>query len=306
MKLFSKLSEGLRKTSTQLGDGVAAVFTHRKLDGAVIEELEELLIMADMGVKTSAAIAAEIAENRYDKDIAPEEIKALLAAAIARRLKPVEKPWTVEGQTPRVVLVVGVNGNGKTTAIGKLAYQLRQAQKKVLLVAADTFRAAAVEQLAEWAKRSGATFARGAENADPASVAYAGVEKAMKEQADIVLIDTAGRLHTKQGLMAELEKIIKVIGKLIPGAPHQVIQVLDATTGQNAVTQLREFQKTAGVTGIIVTKLDGTAKAGILVALAEEFKLPIHAVGVGEGVEDLQPFEAEFFARALVGDKSAS
>jgi fused signal recognition particle receptor len=300
MRFFSKISEGLKKTSSQLGEGLASIFTQRKLDAGVLEELEDLLIMSDMGVKTSAAIVAEIAEGRHDKDIGAEEISSLLADAVSRRLTPYATPLEFSA-APSVVLVVGVNGNGKTTTVGKLAAHYTNEGKKVMLVAADTFRAAAVEQLEAWAERSGAEFMRGAENADPAAVVYAGVERALSQKADIVFVDTAGRLHTKQNLMAELEKIIKVIRKLIPDAPHHVIQVLDATTGQNAVLQLREFQKTSGVTGIIVTKLDGTAKAGIIVALADEFKFPIHAIGVGEGAEDLQPFDAGVFARALVG-----
>ena len=200
-----------------------------------------------------------------------------------------------------MILVVGVNGNGKTTTIGKLAHGYKQAGNSVMLVAADTFRAAAVEQLQRWSERAGVAFVRGAENADPASVAYAGVERAVAQKVDVVFIDTAGRLHTKENLMAELTKITKVIRKVIPDAPHQVIQVLDATTGQNALAQVKAFREVAGVTGLVVTKLDGTAKAGIVVALAEQFKLPIHAIGVGEGAEDLQAFSAEDFARALVG-----
>ncbi len=296
MNLFSRLI----KSSSQLGEGIAAVFTKRKLDRAALESLEELLIMSDMGVKTSAAITLELAEGRHDKEISEEEIKALLAGFIAGRLDPYAKPLHL-GASPTIMLVVGVNGNGKTTTVGKLAAHYKNEGKKVMLIAADTFRAVAVEQLEQWAKRSNTMFVRGPDNSDPASVVYAGIERALAEKANIVLIDTAGRLHTKQNLMAELEKMIKVIRKLIPEAPHHVIQVLDATTGQNAVTQLREFQKTAGVTGIIVTKLDGTAKAGIIVALADEFRLPIHAIGVGEGADDLQPFSAKEFAHGLIG-----
>ncbi len=228
----------------------------------------------------------------------------VLAEAIARRLEPYATPLVLEKNTAiscQVVLVVGVNGNGKTTTIGKLAHQLRAQGKKVTLVAADTFRAAAVEQLQVWATRTGAEFVRGVTNADPASVAYQGVEAAIKSGADVVFVDTAGRLHTKDELMAELAKITKVIRKLIPDAPHHVLQVLDATTGQNALAQIKAFHEVAGVTGLVVTKLDGTAKAGIILALAEQFKLPIHAIGVGEGVDDLQPFTASDFARALVG-----
>ncbi len=298
MSWFARLSQGLKKTTESIG----AVLTKRRLDAATLGELEDHLVMADMGVATAAAIVAEIARDRVDSDITDEALKGLLAAAIEKRLAPYAVPLdAAQADGLRVVLVVGVNGNGKTTTIGKLAHQLTGAGKKVVVVAADTFRAAAVEQLQRWSERSGCEFVRGAENADPASVAYVGVEKALAVQADMVFIDTAGRLHTKDNLMAELAKIRKVIAKLMPDAPHAVIQVLDATTGQNALAQVKAFRELAGVTGLVVTKLDGTAKAGIVVALAEQFTLPIHAIGVGEGAEDLQPFVAEDFARALVG-----
>lgn len=297
MSWFDRLSQGLKKTTESIG----GVFTKRKLDAATLEELEELLILSDMGAATSAAVVAELAQGRVDKDIEENEIKQLLAASIAKRLAPYAVPLETTNPTPNIILVVGVNGNGKTTTIGKLAYALAREGKKVTVVAADTFRAAAVEQLQRWAERAGCAFVRGADNADPASVAYAGVEKAIAEKAQVVFIDTAGRLHTKEHLMAELSKITKVIRKLVPDAPHAVVQVLDATTGQNALAQIKAFRDVAGVTGLVVTKLDGTAKAGIVVALAEQFKLPIHAIGVGEGAEDLQPFAADDFARALVG-----
>lgn len=303
MSWFKKLSGGLRKTADALG----GVFTSRTLDKATLEALEERLILADMGAATASALVAELAAARPDSTLAEDEIRQLLAAAIARRLAPYAVPLAfaapvVGGATaPYVVLVVGVNGNGKTTTIGKMAHQLAGTGKRVTLVAADTFRAAAVEQLAHWSARAGCHFVRGAENADPASVVYAGLEQALAQHADVVFIDTAGRLHTKENLMAELEKIIRVIKKLLPEAPHAVLQVLDATTGQNALAQVRAFGQAAGVTGLVVTKLDGTAKAGIVLALAEQFALPIHAIGVGEGAEDLQPFAADDFARALVG-----
>lgn len=297
MSWFKKLSDGLRKTT----DSIGAVFTKRKLDAATLEELEETLILADMGAATASAVVAELAYGRVDKDIGEDEIKQLLAAAIAKRLAPYAVPLDHAVASPTVVLVVGVNGNGKTTTIGKLSHSLTSEGRRVMVVAADTFRAAAVEQLQRWSERAGCSFVRGAENADPASVAYAGVEKAIAEKADVVFIDTAGRLHTKENLMAELSKISKVIKKLLPDAPHAVVQVLDATTGQNALAQVKAFGEVAGVTGLVVTKLDGTAKAGIVVALAEQFKLPIHAIGVGEGAEDLRPFAADDFARALVG-----
>jgi len=297
MSWFNKLSAGLKKTST----GISEVFTKSKLDDATLEELEDLLILSDMGVSVARSVTAEIGEKRHDKEVGGDELRGLLADAIALRLEPYAKPLSLSGAKPCVVLVVGVNGNGKTTTIGKLAHLLTREGDKVALVAADTFRAAAVEQLKVWAERSGALFTSGAENADPAAVAYQGLESAMKAGADIVFIDTAGRLHTKENLMAELQKITKVIRKLVPDAPHHVIQVLDATTGQNALAQVKAFREVAGVTGLVVTKLDGTAKAGVVVALAQEFKLPIHAIGVGEGAEDLQPFQAVDFAKALVG-----
>jgi fused signal recognition particle receptor len=297
MNWFSKLTSGLKKTST----GITEIFTKEKLDEATLEELEELLILSDMGVGTATAITEEIGRQRHEKDLSGEALRDMLAHAIATRLEPYALPLKTEGSTPRVVLVVGVNGNGKTTTIGKLAHQLRGEGKKVALVAGDTFRAAAVEQLKVWADRAGAIFHAGAANADPASVAYQGLEAAIKAGADVVFIDTAGRLHNQDNLMAELAKITKVIRKLVPDAPHDVLQVLDATTGQNALAQLKAFKDVAGVTGIIVTKLDGTAKAGVVLALAQEFKLPIHAIGVGEGADDLQPFTAQDFARALVG-----
>ena len=297
MSWFKKLSDGLKKTTDSIGD----VFTKKKLDQATLDELEELLILADMGGATAAAIVTELAEGRVDKDIDAAEIKRLLAASIAKRLAPYASPLVTTNASPCVVLVVGVNGNGKTTTIGKLAYSLGAQGQKVMMVAADTFRAAAVEQLQKWSERAKCAFVRGAENADPAAVAYAGLEQAIAQKADVVFIDTAGRLHTKTDLMAELSKITKVIRKLVPDAPHAVIQVLDATTGQNALAQVKAFKDVAGVTGLVVTKLDGTAKAGIVVALAEQFKLPIHAIGVGEGAEDLQAFAAEDFAQALVG-----
>ncbi len=298
---FKKLSAGLRKTT----DSIGAVFTKRKLDKATLAELEETLILADMGTAAAASVVAELAAGRVDHDLEGHEIKGLLADILARRLAGVEAGELFHVKqsqvVPQVVLVVGVNGNGKTTTIGKLAHRLTQQQRRVMVVAADTFRAAAVEQLERWSERAGCDFMRGSPNADPASVAYAGVEKALEVGAEVVFIDTAGRLHTKENLMAELSKITKVIKKLIPEAPHAVLQVLDATTGQNALAQVKAFREVAGVTGLVVTKLDGTAKAGIVVALADQFKLPIHAIGVGEGAEDLQPFVAADFARALVG-----
>ncbi len=257
--------------------------------------------MADVGAVMAAEIVAEIAQGRVDKDISENEVKALLASAIARRLAPCTTPLDITSAPPHVIVMVGVNGNGKTTTIGKLAHHYQRLGKRVMLAAADTFRAAAVEQLQQWAARANVPCVTGAANSDPAALAFQATERAVKERVDLLLIDTAGRLQTKAPLMAELEKIRRVIGKALPGAPHQVIQVLDATTGQNALTQVEAFRETAGVTGLIITKLDGTAKAGIVLALTARFGLPIHAIGVGEALEDLQAFDAGEFARALVG-----
>lgn len=301
MTLFSKISLGLKKSSSRLSTGIAEIFTKKKLDASALESLEELLIMADVGAVMAAEIVAEIAQGRVDKDISESEVKALLAAAIARRLAPFATPLDITSATPHVIVMVGVNGNGKTTTIGKLAHHYQRQGKRVMLAAADTFRAAAVEQLQQWAERANVPCVTGAANSDPAALAFQATERAVKEVVDLLLIDTAGRLQTKAPLMAELEKIRRVIGKALPGAPHQVIQVLDATTGQNALTQVEAFRETAGVTGLIITKLDGTAKAGIVLALTARFGLPIHAIGVGEAVEDLQAFDAREFARALVG-----
>lgn len=297
MSFFAKLSDGLKKTAQSLDDAL----NKTNLNEETLEILEESLIMADLGTPSALAITQEMREAKVREHIPMEQVRELLAEAVAKRLAPYAKPLDISIAKPCVVLVVGVNGNGKTTTIGKLAHQLTGQGKKVALVAADTFRAAAVEQLQRWAERANVRFHRGAENADPASVAYAGLEAAIKDNAEVVFIDTAGRLHTKKELMAELEKITKVIKKLVPEAPHHVLQVLDATTGQNAIAQLAAFRAVAGVTGLVVTKLDGTAKAGIVVALAEKFSLPIHALGVGEGADDLQPFDAIDFARGLVG-----
>lgn len=297
MSWFDRLSQGLKKTAQSLDDAL----NKTTLNDETLELLEESLILSDIGTATATAITQEMAAAKVRENIPMADVRELLAAAIAKRLEPYARPMELNGH-PCVVLVVGVNGNGKTTTIGKLAKHYQDQGKKVALVAADTFRAAAVEQLQRWAECAGCSFHRGAENADPASVAYAGLDQAKREGADVVFIDTAGRLHTKKELMAELEKITKVIRKLEPDAPHHVLQVLDATTGQNAIAQLGAFKEIAGVTGLIVTKLDGTAKAGVVVALAEKFSLPVHALGVGEGIDDLQPFQAQDFARAMIGD----
>ncbi len=299
---FQKLKSGLARSSGALSQSIAAVFTKRKLDAEALEELEDMLIRADLGADTAARITAALRTGRYDKEITDAEVKAVLAEEITKTLKPVARPLVLDpALKPHVVLVVGVNGTGKTTTIGKLAAKLRAEGKSVVLAAGDTFRAAAIEQLKIWGERTGAAVVAAAPGSDSASLAYDALETARARQADVLLIDTAGRLHNKDALMAELEKVIRVIRKVDPSAPHSVLLTLDATTGQNAVTQVEIFLKRAGVTGLVMTKLDGTARGGILVAIADRFGLPVHFIGVGEGVDDLEPFAAEDFARALAG-----
>ena len=298
---FSRLKAGLKRSTGALSDGVTAIFTKRKLDAAALEELEELLIRADLGVATAARIVADFGKGRFDKEIAPAEVRAALADAIAAVLKPVEQPFAAGGAKPQVVLVVGVNGTGKTTTIGKLAKRFRDSGLKVVLAAGDTFRAAAIEQLQVWGHRTGAAVVARAVGSDAAGLAFDALKQAQAEAADLLLIDTAGRLQNKADLMAELAKIVRVLKKLDPAAPHAVLLVVDATTGQNVLSQIATFRDTCGVTGLVVTKLDGTARGGVLVAAAETFGLPVHFVGVGEQADDLQPFDAAAFARALAG-----
>ena len=299
---FGRLKAGLTRSSAKLGEGITGIFTKRKLDDAALEELEELLISADLGVATAAKLTAHLAETRFDKEVAPEEVRRALAEDIARILEPVAAPLVVEAaRKPHVVLVVGVNGSGKTTTIAKLASLYKAQGLKVLLAAGDTFRAAAIDQLKVWGERSGCAVVAGAPGADAAGLAYEALETARREACDLLLIDTAGRLHNKADLMAELQKIIRVLKKLDGSAPHDTLLVLDATTGQNAHAQVETFKALAGVTGLALTKLDGSARGGVLVALAERFALPVHAVGVGEGLDDLRPFEARDFANSLLG-----
>lgn len=299
--VLHKLSEGLKRSSSRLAEGLAGL-SKRKIDRESLDELEELLITSDMGAKVAARIAKAFAKDRFDREVSGDEIKAALAAEVAAILKPREKivDFSV-GPRPRIVLFVGVNGSGKTTTIGKVAAKLSAQGANVLLAAGDTFRAAAVEQLRVWADRAGAGFISKPHGADAAGLSYEAVEMARKEDRDLVLIDTAGRLQNKTQLMDELSKVVRAIRKVDPTAPHDVILVLDATVGQNALGQVEAFRNTAGVTGLVMTKLDGTAKGGVLVAIAEQFALPIHFVGVGEQAEDLHPFNADVFARALVG-----
>jgi len=293
---FDRLKSGLAKT------GLGEILTKKKLDAETIAELEEALIRADMGASQAAKLAKAVAKNRYDAEISGQELKAVLAAEIAALLAPIQKPLTMdEEKKPFVILVAGVNGTGKTTTIGKLAKRLAEEGAKVTLAAGDTFRAAAIEQLRVWADRAKAEFVATKAGGDAAGLAFEALEKARANGSDILVIDTAGRLQNKAGLMAELEKIARVIKKLDASAPHAVLLVLDATTGQNAISQVEAFSASVPVTGLVMTKLDGTAKGGILVALADRFGLPVHYIGVGEGEDDLQPFVAQDFARALVG-----
>jgi fused signal recognition particle receptor len=267
----------------------------------MIEEIEEVLIRADLGVELAGRIAAAIGQGRYDKMIGAEEVKAVLAAELEKVLAPVAKPLVIADARPFTILVVGVNGSGKTTTIGKLAARFRAEGKSVMLAAGDTFRAAAIDQLKIWGERAQASVIARAPGADAAGLVFEAFEAARRAGADVLLVDTAGRLQNKAALMGELEKIVRVMKKLDPTAPHAVLLVLDATVGQNALSQVEEFRRTAGVTGLVMTKLDGTARGGILVAIAERFGVPVHFIGVGEGVDDLQPFAARDFARAIAG-----
>ncbi|MGC8469861.1 MAG: signal recognition particle-docking protein FtsY [Acetobacteraceae bacterium] len=299
---LARLKQGLARSTQKLSASIGAVLTRRKLDDAALEELEEALIGADLGPAAAARIIAGFRRTRFGRDVTDEEIRTALAEEIAAILAPIARPLAIEpAHRPHVVLMVGVNGTGKTTTIGKLALLWREQGLKPLIVAGDTFRAAAIEQLQVWGERSGCPVISGAQGADAAGLAFDALARARTEGADVLLIDTAGRLHNKSALMAELGKIIRVLRKLDPGAPHSVLLVLDATTGQNALEQVRVFRDMVAVSGLIVTKLDGSARGGVVVALAEAFGLPVHAVGVGEQAGDLRPFTAEAFARDLVG-----
>ncbi|KPF57730.1 signal recognition particle-docking protein FtsY [Rhizobium sp. AAP116] len=299
---FQRLKAGLFRTSSQLTSQITALFTKRKLDDETLEELEDLLIQADLGVETALRVTDTLASERYGKDVTGEDVTKIMATEIVKVLKPVAKPLALDlSHKPHVILVVGVNGTGKTTTIGKLAAKLSGSGLKIMLAAGDTFRAAAIEQLKIWADRTGSTFIGTKLGADAAGLAYEAFEKAKAEKSDVLIIDTAGRLQNKTELMAELEKIVRVLGKLDPDAPHTVLQTLDATTGQNALQQVEIFRNVAGVNGLIMTKLDGTARGGILVAIAAKHKLPVYFIGVGEGIDDLEPFEAEDFASAIAG-----
>jgi fused signal recognition particle receptor len=304
---WQRLTTGLRRTSSNLSESVTGLFTKRRLDAATLDDLEDALVQADLGVDTALRITRAVGEGRYDKEISPAEVKSILAGEVERTLEPVAKPLAVDAaRKPFVILMVGVNGSGKTTTIGKLAQKFRQQGLTVMLAAGDTFRAAAIEQLKVWGGRVGAPVVAREQGADAAGLAFDALQEARRSGTDVLLVDTAGRLQNKAGLMAELEKIVRVIRKFDGTAPHATLLVLDATVGQNAVSQVEIFRQAAGVTGLVMTKLDGTARGGILVALAARFGLPVHFIGVGEGVEDLEPFAARDFARAIAGLEEAA
>lgn len=301
MSFWQKLGLGLKKSSDKIGGGLNDIFNKKKLDTATLEELEDLLLTSDMGVKASTKLLQDFALQKQNKDISPEEVKKLLAQKIENILKPCERTFSVTEHKPYVILMVGVNGAGKTTTIGKLAAKLQAQGKKVSFIAGDTFRAAAVEQLKVWANRLNISVFSGSDGCDSAGLCYDGLQSALKNNDDVVFIDTAGRLQNKNGLMDELKKIVRVMQKVIPDAPHKVLLTIDATTGQNALSQIQTFKDISGVNGLVVTKLDGSSKGGVLVAAAEEFALPIYFVGVGEQIEDLDEFKAHDYAAALLG-----
>ena len=305
MSWLKKLTSGLRKSSekvTQNLSGLSRLFGKEKIDAASLEELEDALIMADIGVSAARDITETLRSHKWQGEVTPEAFRSVLADHLAEILRPVEQPMDVSGEhKPHVILMVGVNGSGKTTTTGKLAARFQAQGKSVMLAAADTFRAAAIEQLAGWGLRTDTPVISGDRGGDAAALAYRAIEEATKTGTDVLIIDTAGRLQNRQELMDELAKIIRVIRKLIPDAPHDSLIVLDGTVGQNALSQVKAFQDCADLTGLIITKLDGSAKGGVVVALAREFGLPVHMVGVGEGADDLQAFTAPDFARALVG-----
>jgi len=299
---LQRLKRGLGRSSAKLGEGITGIFTRRRLDDETLEELEELLIQADMGMAIATEVTGRLRKTRFGQEVSPEEVRAALAEVIVELIEPIAKPLKIDRTAkPHVILVVGVNGSGKTTTIGKLAKQYRDGGMAVHLAAGDTFRAAAVEQLKIWADRTGCPITTRPTGADAAGLALDALQAAKAEGADVLLIDTAGRLQNRADLMAELQKVVRVLKKGDPKAPHSVLLVLDATVGQNAHAQAEIFRELVGVTGIVMTKLDGTARGGVLVSLAERYGIPVHAIGVGETAEDLRPFEATSFARSLVG-----
>jgi fused signal recognition particle receptor len=298
---WQRLSGGLKRTSASIGGAVSDLVAKRRLDQTMLDEIEEVLIRADLGVESAARIAAAVGEGRYDKSITADEVKAVVAAEVEKVLTPVAKPLLIGAGKPFVALVVGVNGSGKTTTIGKLAAKFRAEGRSVMLAAGDTFRAAAIDQLNIWGGRSGASVIARAPGADAAGLVFDALTQARGEEVDVLLVDTAGRLQNKAVLMDELQKIVRVMKKVDPAVPHAVLLVLDATVGQNALSQVEVFRDIAGVTGLVMTKLDGTARGGILVAIAAKYGLPVHFIGVGESIDDLAPFSAKDFARAIAG-----
>ncbi|PKR58077.1 signal recognition particle-docking protein FtsY [Thalassospira lohafexi] len=299
---FARLKNGLKRSSSKLTTGIADIFTKRRLDDDALEEFEDLLITSDLGVTTAAKLSAELAKTRFDKEVDSAEIQQFIADEVAKILEPVAKPLVIDPtKKPHVILVVGVNGSGKTTTIGKLAKTYKDQGLKVMMAAGDTFRAAAVEQLKVWGERTDCPVIARDTGADAAGLAFDAIDQAKRDGYDVLLVDTAGRLQNKAHLMDELKKIVRVITKRDETAPHDTLLVLDATTGQNAHSQVETFSQATNVSGLIVTKLDGTAKGGVVVALAEKFGKPVHAIGVGEAAEDLRPFEARSFARSLAG-----
>ncbi|MGE0774023.1 MAG: signal recognition particle-docking protein FtsY [Sphingomonadaceae bacterium] len=297
-----KLLGGFRRTSDRLGENLTGLFTKAALDRETLNEIEEALIASDLGPATAMRIRERLAEERYEKGLSEDAVREIVADEIAKILAPVAKPLEIEAfPRPQVILVIGVNGSGKTTTIAKLAHLLQEQDYSVMLVAGDTFRAAAIGQLKVWAERIGVPIIAGVEGGDAASLVFEGVKQGTATGIDALIVDTAGRLQNKAGLMDELSKIRRVLGRLNPAAPHDVVLVLDATTGQNALNQIEVFKESAGVTGLVMTKLDGTARGGVLVAAAEKFGLPIHAIGVGETIEDLRPFDPREVARAIAG-----
>lgn len=297
---LDRLKAGLAKTSSRLTDGIAGLVTKRKLDQETLDELEEVLIGADLGIETAARITAVLAKGRFDKTVSDAEVREILAEEVARILEPLARPLAIDDTLkPHVILVLGVNGSGKTTTIGKLAARFAREGRRVMLAAGDTFRAAAIDQLKVWGERANAPVIARAVGSDASGLVFEALKEAKAGGFDVLLVDTAGRLQNKESLMAELEKIVRVMKKLDPAAPHDVVLVLDATTGQNALQQVEVFRERAGVTGLVMTKLDGTARGGILVAIAARHGLPVHAIGVGEGVDDLQSFSAKDYARAI-------
>jgi fused signal recognition particle receptor len=299
---WQRLTGGLKRSSSALGAPIVDLLTKRKLDAATIAELEDVLIRADLGLDVAARVVAALGDSRYAAEITPDEVKAVVAAEVEKSLAGVALPLAIDAANkPFVILVVGVNGSGKTTTIGKLAAKFRAEGRAVMLAAGDTFRAAAIDQLKIWAERTGSAFIAREAGSDAAGLVFDAVATAKQRGMDVLLVDTAGRLQNRTELMDELQKIVRVIKKVDASAPHAVLLVLDATVGQNALSQVEIFQKTAGITGLAMTKLDGTARGGILVAIAEKFKVPVHFIGVGESVDDLAPFSARDFARAIVG-----